>query len=273
MLDALGAPQSLLLLGGTSDIALAIARRYAADRPLRVVLAARPTTRRSSAAAELTAAGCTVKEVDLEARDPASHAATMETAFADGDIDIAVLAFGLLGEAEKAWQDPAALLELIDVNYTAPAHFGVLLAARMRAQAHGRIVALSSVAGERVRRSNFVYGSTKAGLDGFYLGLGEALRGSGVEVLVARPGFVKSKMTAGAARGADGGDPGRGGRGCRCGRATPTRADLGSRSDAVRHVGLAARAPSAVPQAADLARLAPATRLETLSSLLTRTTN
>ncbi len=89
------------------------------------------------------------------------------------------------------------MLELIEVNYTAPAHLGVLLAARMRAQAHGRIVALSSVAGERVRRSNFVYGSTKAGLDGFYLGLGEALRGSGVEVLVARPGFVKSKMTAG----------------------------------------------------------------------------
>ncbi len=197
MLDALGAPQSLLLLGGTSDIALAIARRYAADRPLRVVLAARPTARRSSAAAELTAAGCTVQEVDLEARDPASHAATIDTAFAAGDIDIAVLAFGLLGDAEEAWQDPDALLELIEVNYTAPAHLGVLLATRMRAQAHGRIVALSSVAGERVRRSNFVYGSTKAGLDGFFLGLGEALRGSGVDVLVARPGFVKSKMTAG----------------------------------------------------------------------------
>ena len=67
----------------------------------------------------------------------------------------------------------------------------------MRAQGHGWIVALSSVAGERVRRSNFVYGSTKAGLDGFYLGLGEALREHGVRVLVVRPGFVKSKMTDG----------------------------------------------------------------------------
>ena len=119
---------------------------------------------------------------------------------------MAVVAFGLLGEAEEAWQDPDALLELIEVNYTAPAHLGVLLAARMRAQAHGRIVALSSVAGERVRRSNFVYGSTKAGLDGFFLGLGEALRGSGVEVLVVRPGFVRSKMTAGCQGGAAGGD-------------------------------------------------------------------
>ena len=197
MLDALGAPQSLLLLGGTSDIGLAVARRYAAERPLRVVLAARATERRTAAAAELRAVGCTVTEVDLEARDHASHAATIDAAFADGDIDVAVVAFGLLGDSEQAWQDPDALLELIDVNYTAPAHLGVLLAARMRTQAHGRIVALSSVAGERVRRSNFVYGSTKAGLDGFYLGLGEALRDSGVGVLVVRPGFVKSKMTEG----------------------------------------------------------------------------
>jgi decaprenylphospho-beta-D-erythro-pentofuranosid-2-ulose 2-reductase len=197
VLDALGAPQSLLLLGGTSDIALAIAHRYAAERPLRVVLAARPTERRSAAAAELAAVGCAVSEVDLEARDPGSHAATIDAAFADGDIDVAVVAFGLLGEAEEAWTDPDALLELIEVNYTAPAHLGVLLTAKMRSQAHGRIVVLSSVAGERVRRSNFVYGSTKAGLDGFYLGLGEALRGSGVDVLVARAGFVRSKMTAG----------------------------------------------------------------------------
>ncbi|MET0692604.1 MAG: decaprenylphospho-beta-D-erythro-pentofuranosid-2-ulose 2-reductase [Propionibacteriaceae bacterium] len=197
MIDALGTPQSLLLLGGTSDIALAIARRYAAARSLRVVLAARPSDRRTAAAAELTGLGCTVAEVDLEARDPSSHAATIEAAFAGGDIDIAVVAFGLLGEPEEAWTDPAVALELAEVNYVAPVHLGVLLAGKLKAQAHGRIVALSSVAGERVRRSNFVYGSTKAGLDGFYLGLGEALRGSGVEVLVVRPGFVTSKMTEG----------------------------------------------------------------------------
>ncbi len=197
MIDALGTPQSLLLLGGTSDIALAIARRYAAVRTLRVVLAARPSERRTAAAAELVGLGCTVDEIDLEARNPESHAVTIEAAFAGGDIDIAVVAFGLLGEPEEAWTDASLALELADVNYVAPMHLGVLLAARLKAQAHGRIVALSSVAGERVRRSNFVYGSTKAGFDGFFLGLGEALTGSGVEVLVVRPGFVRSKMTAG----------------------------------------------------------------------------
>ncbi len=197
MIDAVGHPQSLLLLGGTSDIALAIARRYAVGRRLRVVLAARPTARRAEAAAELAELGCEVTEVDLEARSPETHAATIDAAFADGDIDIAVVAFGLLGDAERAWTDPSAALELVEVNYTAPVHLGVLLANRLRAQGHGRIVALSSVAGERVRRSNFAYGSTKAGFDGFYLGLGEALRDSGVGVLVVRPGFVRSKMTEG----------------------------------------------------------------------------
>jgi decaprenylphospho-beta-D-erythro-pentofuranosid-2-ulose 2-reductase len=195
MINAVGAPQSLLLLGGTSDIALAIAHRYA-HPGLRVILAARPSERRTAAAAEIKDLGCEVTEVDLDARDHESHATTIDMAFAGGDIDIAVIAFGLLGDPEQAWQDPDHALELAEVNYTAPVHLGVLLAKRMQAQAHGWIVALSSVAGERVRRSNFVYGSTKAGFDGFFLGLGEALRDYGVRVLVVRPGFVKSKMTA-----------------------------------------------------------------------------
>jgi decaprenylphospho-beta-D-erythro-pentofuranosid-2-ulose 2-reductase len=197
MINAVGRPQSLLLLGGTSDIALAVARRYAGHGDLRVVLAARPTERRTAAAAELAQLGCTVNEVDLDARDHDSHAATIDAAFADGDIDIAVVAFGLLGDAERAWTDADHALELAEVNYAAPVHLGVLLASRLRAQGHGWIVALSSVAGERVRRSNFVYGSTKAGFDGFFLQLGEALREHGVRVLVVRPGFVRSKMTEG----------------------------------------------------------------------------
>ena len=71
------------------------------------------------------------------------------------------------------------------------------LAAQVMAQGHGSIVFLSSVAGERVRRSNFAYGASKAGADGFYLGLGEALAEHGGHVLVVRPGFVRTKMTAG----------------------------------------------------------------------------
>ena len=198
MMDATANPRTLLLLGGTSDSALAIARAYAAESPtLRVVLAARPSAGRTSAAAALRTEGVEVVEIELDARATGSHAATIEAAFAAGDVDMAVVAFGVLGEAEQAWQDPEHALEIAEVNFTAPVHLGVMLADRMRTQGHGQIVVLSSVAGERIRRSNFVYGSTKAGLDGFFRGLADALRGSGVSVLVVRPGFVRSKMTEG----------------------------------------------------------------------------
>ena len=83
-------------------------------------------------------------------------------------------------------------MQIAEINYTAAVSVGVLLGEKMRAQGSGQIIAMSSAAGERVRRSNFVYGSTKAGLDGFYLGLGEALREFGVRVLVIRPGQVRT---------------------------------------------------------------------------------
>jgi len=197
MLDALGSPQSVLLLGGTSDIALATAERWAARPGVRVVLAARPSERREEASARLRGAGAEVEVLDFDARDTGSHPAFFDQVSAFGDVDVAVVAFGVLGDAEEAWQDHARAVELAEVNYTGAVSCGVELAKVMRAQGHGSIVALSSVAGERVRRSNFVYGSTKAGMDGFYLGLGEALREYGVHVAVIRPGFVRTKMTAG----------------------------------------------------------------------------
>jgi len=98
------------------------------------------------------------------------------------------------------WVDNLALQRLGNVLalYTAQcAAVGVALAERLRRQGHGSLVALSTVAAERPRRSNFVYGSTKAGLDSFYTGLTEALRPSGVRVSVVRPGFVHTRMTEG----------------------------------------------------------------------------
>jgi len=197
MLDALGTPQNLLLLGGTSEIALALATRYLERGPLRVVVAARPSPVQDRAQAALSEQGASVEVVDFDARDTASHRGVVEQASAGGDIDVALVAFGVLGDEERAWQDHEAAVELAEVNYVGAVSVGVLLGERMRKQGHGVVVALSSVAGERVRRSNFVYGSPKAGMDGFYLGLGEALAADGVRVVVLRPGFVRTKMTAG----------------------------------------------------------------------------
>src|SRR5699024_8526971 len=169
---------------------------YLKAAPLRVVLADRPQAPREQAAETLRGQGATeVALVDFEALDADSHPAMIDEAFAGGDIDVAVVAFGLLGDAEEHWQDQAKAVRVADVNYTAAGSVGVLLGERMKQQGHGRIIAMSSVAGERVRRSNFVYGSTKAGLDGFYLGLGEALAPSGVRVTVIRPGQVRTRTT------------------------------------------------------------------------------
>ena len=138
-----------------------------------------------------------METLDFDARDVDTHADVIRKAFAGGDVDVSVVAFGLLGDGEKAWTDVDAAVELATVNYTAAVSVGVALAERLREQSHGAIVALSSVAGERPRRSNFVYGSTKAGLDAFYTGLTEALRPNDVGVTVVRPGFVHTRMTEG----------------------------------------------------------------------------
>jgi decaprenylphospho-beta-D-erythro-pentofuranosid-2-ulose 2-reductase len=88
-------------------------------------------------------------------------------------------------------------VKVATTNYVGSVSAGLASARLLKHQGHGSIVALSSVAGERVRRANFIYGSSKAGMDGFFQGLGDSLAGTGVGVLIVRPGFVRTKMTAG----------------------------------------------------------------------------
>jgi len=198
MLDAVGNPQTILVLGGTSEIGLAICERYLRNARARIVLAAMPgDPGRDGAVDQLRAAGARAVElIDFEATDTDSHPGMINQAFSGGDVDVAIVAFGILGDAEELWQDQRKAVQAAEINYTAAVSVGVLLGEKMRAQGFGQIIAMSSAAGERVRRSNFVYGSTKAGLDGFYLGLGEALRPFGVRVLVIRPGQVRTRMSA-----------------------------------------------------------------------------
>jgi len=201
VLDAVGNPQAILLLGGTSEIGLAICERYLQNAHARIVLACLPDDPgRDDAVAQMKAAGAkSVQLTDFDAVDTDSHPKVIDAAFAGGgprDIDVAIVAFGLLGDAEELWQNQRKAVQIAEINYTAAVSVGVLLGEKMRAQGFGQIIAMSTVAGERVRRSNFVYGSTKAGLDGFYLGLGEALKPFGVRVLVIRPGQVRTRLSA-----------------------------------------------------------------------------
>lgn len=198
MQDALGSPQSALVLGGTSEIALATVRRLVDARCEKVVLAVRDPATAEAPAAELRARGAEVEIVGFDALDTASHTKVIGDVF-DGptDIDLVLLAFGVLGDQATFDADPEAAADAARINYVGAVSSGLVVASHLRTQGHGTLVVLSSVAAERPRRSNYVYGSTKAGLDAFAQGLGDALIGTGARVMVVRPGFVHTRMTAG----------------------------------------------------------------------------
>jgi decaprenylphospho-beta-D-erythro-pentofuranosid-2-ulose 2-reductase len=164
-----------------------------------VVLAARRPDELADDAAALEKAGATtVESVTFDASDPSTHGAFIDEVFERvGDIDLVLVAFGVLGDQDDFDDDIDAAVAAVEVNYVGGVSTGLAAARRMKGQGHGTIVFLSSVAGERVRQANFVYGSSKAGLDGFAQGLGDRLAGTGVDVMVVRPGFVATKMTEG----------------------------------------------------------------------------
>jgi len=194
MLDQLGRPGRVLLLGGTSEIGLAVLAALRAPADTEVLLAGRDEQRLAAAGKELPFR-CTTLGYDALAAD--SQRAVIDAAFAAGPVDLVIAATGVLTAQDEVDRDPVLAARMIDTNFTS--HVTTLLAAagRMRAQRHGTIVVLSSVAAIRPRKANFVYGAAKAGLDAFARGLSDALAGTGVRVLVVRPGFVTGRMTAG----------------------------------------------------------------------------
>ena len=190
---------TVLVLGGRSEIGLAVAKRLVSGDVRRFVLAARPGADLTGEVAALREAGAeTVETAEFDADDLAAHGSFLDKVAAEhGPLDTVVLAFGILGDQARAESDAAHAAAIVHTDYVA--QVGVLTHAAnlLRAQGHGRLVVFSSVAGVRVRRANYVYGSAKAGLDGFASGLADALHGSGVHLLLVRPGFVIGRMTEG----------------------------------------------------------------------------
>jgi short-subunit dehydrogenase len=187
----------VLILGGRSEIGIELARRLA--RGATVVLAARKADGLGEQAATLKAAGAkAVHTVEFDADDLASHGPLVASIIDDhGPIGTAVLAFGILGDQARAETDAGHAVAIVQTDYVAQVSLLTHLAAAMRTAGRGSLVVFSSVAGVRVRRANYVYGSAKAGLDGFASGLSDALHGTGVRLLIARPGFVIGRMTHG----------------------------------------------------------------------------
>lgn len=194
MNNAINQPQTVVVLGGSSDIGREIVRALASPSLRHVVLAVRDPAAVDTDA--LVFEGATVTAVAFDATATDGHQAFVDD-LADrfGDLDVVVQAFGQLGL--DANDDPAVAAALATVNYVGAVSSGLAVATQLRRQGHGSLVVLSSVAGVRTRASNFVYGSTKAGQDAFATGLNHALHGSGANVLTVRPGFVRTSMTAG----------------------------------------------------------------------------
>jgi decaprenylphospho-beta-D-erythro-pentofuranosid-2-ulose 2-reductase len=199
MIDAVGRPQSLLVLGGSSEIAQAIVARLVPGRCRTVVLAGREGARLDEAVARAKVAGAeTAESIAFDVTDTDHHRDFADRVFDTyGDFDVVLVAAGVLGDQTVDERDPGAAARVLTTNFTGPAAAMLAVTARLRAQGHGRLVVLSSVAGERARRANFIYGSSKSGLDAFSQGLGDALVGSGVGLTIVRPGFVVGRMTEG----------------------------------------------------------------------------
>ena len=187
------APSRILVLGGTSELALAILAALDAPPGAEVVLAGRDEAR-------LAAAGRTlpyqIRTARYDALEADGHQGFADAQFAAGPVDLVISAAGVLIPQAEVEADVTRAATMIGTNFTGHVTALLALAARMREQGHGTIVMLSSVAAVRPRKANFVYGAAKAGLDAFARGLADSLHGSGVRVLV-RPGFVTGRMTAG----------------------------------------------------------------------------
>jgi len=187
----------VVIFGGRSEIGIELAQQLAPGAA--VVLAARSADRLDAEVAAVRNAGAAaVHTKEFDADDVSAHGSLVAELIAEhGPIGTAVLAFGVLGDQTRAESDAAHAVAIVHTDYVAQISLLTHLASAMRTAGRGRMVVFSSVAGVRVRRANYVYGSAKAGLDGFASGLADALHGTGVRLLLVRPGFVVGRMTAG----------------------------------------------------------------------------
>lgn len=198
MRDGLGRIQSVAVIGGGSDIGLAALGHLALAGTLnRVVLAGRRPHRFIEAAVARGVSEDLVEVVEFDASDRSGHAKALESIFSGRDIDVAIVAFGSLMAEHGLDTDIETALEMIDVNYVGAVSALMRTGRALRDQGHGHLIVLSSIAGQRARPDNYLYGSSRAGIDFVARGMAESLTAAGVALTVVRPGFVHSKMTEG----------------------------------------------------------------------------
>jgi decaprenylphospho-beta-D-erythro-pentofuranosid-2-ulose 2-reductase len=189
-------PVRVLLLGATSEIGMAIVNALPLPTGSDVILAGRDRAAVEAVAGTLPPGVTSIVE-EFDALHPDTVTDVLDTAFARGAVDVAIPAFGVLGDQQLFEQRPAEADPLLTVNVVAQIRALLELGRRLRMQGNGTIVVLSSVASVRPRRANFVYGASKVALDSAARGLADSLSETDVRVLLVRPGFVIGRMTRG----------------------------------------------------------------------------
>lgn len=196
MRSATGSLQSVLVLGGRSEIAHAILAALDPTRLERVVTASRPGGS-DDAPPPPVPSSVAIEQLDYDASDPHAHQRVIAAAAEPGDLDLIIVAFGRLGDPFDLEADPAATADLVGLNGAAACAAAHAAVRRLTEQGHGTLVVLSSVAAQRVRRENAPYAAGKAALDAYTRALIDMTHGTAVRVVLVRPGFVRGRMTEG----------------------------------------------------------------------------
>jgi len=189
---------TVVIFGATSAIAAAAAREWGA-RGADLVIVGRDGAKLAAVGADLRARGCArCTEIVGDLAATADHAAIWSRCVSASptNFDVALVAYGNLPDQTVAERDPAVALAAVETNFTSVVALLTLVASAFEAQGRGTIAVISSVAGDRGRQSNYIYGAAKGGLSIFLAGLRNRLFRSGVHVVTVKPGFVASPMTA-----------------------------------------------------------------------------
>lgn len=200
MENAFSQPQSVVVLGGSSDIARAIVKKLAAARTRNLVLAGRNQALLDEACKEASDAGVTTTATTIfDANAPLDAGSVVDACFqkAGTTVDLVIVAIGHLGEQLADEKDVAASVNMANVNFTWPVAALAQVRNRLVEQGSGKILVISSIAAIRVRRSTYLYSGAKAGLDRLCGGLADSLAGTGVSLQILRPGPVRTRMTQG----------------------------------------------------------------------------
>lgn len=186
---------TVLILGATSDMAIALAR-HLGSKGHNLQLAARNTEHLLSLKKDIEIKNnVTVEPISFNALNFESHHQFYHSLSVKPDV--AIVVFGYLGEHQIGLQDWKECQKIIDTNYTGAVSILNVIASDFESRRAGTIIGVSSVAGDRGRMSNYLYGSAKAGLTAYLSGLRNRLFHSGVHVMTVKPGFVETKMTEG----------------------------------------------------------------------------